>query len=469
MKHWGKNPPSSKDEVMVISSLLQIKAHIGGIFGNSDDLSMMEIRIGQKKALLCFLNSMTSSAYMMEHVIRPLSFANIDAACSQPLQVVKETCFGGMASELLFSVEGLDRMLVNGYAGLAVDEVEGVLAVDVKHLDARSVEEPTSQSVIRGPKEGFTESAQTNMSLIRRRLLNVNLRFEKHTIGEQSGTHLYIAYIEGGIDRDLLWKLRTSIQKTKINSVFDSGNIENILRPKGFALFPTIYSSERPDAICEFLLERRAAVIVNGSPYVLAFPAAMRDFFKSPEDKYQWVVFGNFTRYLRYAAFLISLFISALYIAATNYQQELVPTILLISIASQREGVPFPAVIEILLMEVTFEILREAGTRMPRIVGQAISVVGALVLGQAAVEAGIVGNFAVIIVAMAAISGFAAPVYTFGSNVRLLRFALIIIASLFGIYGLILSACFLIIHLIRLTTFGFSYFDPIRLFRSKSN
>ncbi|MFC5652676.1 spore germination protein [Paenibacillus solisilvae] len=451
-----------------IQSMEQVKSHLHDAFGGTEDLALVTVLIGAEEGLLCYLKTMTSVTFMMENVIKPLSLLRQGEGEQDGvnrLQYLKEKCYGGLSGEFLSDIQALPKHLTAGKAGLWIHGVTSMLILDVMELISRSVDEPTTQTVVRGPKEGFTESAQTNMSLIRRRLANEHLRFDKYTLGAQSGTDVYAAYIEGQVDDKVLRKVKRCLSSNKVKSLFDSGSLEEMISSSPFSLFPLSYNSERPDAICALLLERRIAVIVNGSPFVLAVPAVMNDFFKSPEDYYQWFAFGTFTRMLRYLAFLFSLYIPSLYVAVTSYQQELIPTALLTSIAAQREGVPFPAVIEILAMEITFDILREAGTRMPRVVGQAISIVGALVLGEAAVQAGIISNINVIVVSLTAISGFVAPVYTFGANVRLMRFGFIILASILGLFGVIIGTVFLLIHLARLESFGVPYLSPFSPFR----
>ncbi|MGO4548454.1 spore germination protein [Paenibacillus sp. 2TAB23] len=451
-----------------IQSLEHIRAYLKRVFGNTDDLAIVAVRVGEQKGLLCYLETMTNVTFMMDNIVRPLShvgmnqpFSCVDAL----LEHMNENYYGGLSGTYIHDLKKFTQKLAVGHAGLALEGATFTLMLDVKQLDTRAVAEPTTQTVVRGPKDGFTESVDTNMSLIRRRLINEQLRFEKYTLGEQSQTSVYLAYIEGRLDVELLRRIRARLQTNRVSSVLDSGSIEELLRPKRFSLFPTVYSSERPDAVCASILEAKAAIIVNGSPFVLVVPAVMNDFFKSPEDHYQWFAFGTFTRLLRYLAFFFSLFVPCLYIAVTTFHAELVPTVLLTSILAQREGVPFPAVIEILLMEITFEILREAGTRMPRVVGPAISIVGALVLGEAAVQAGIVSNINVIVVSLTAISGFVAPIFTFGANIRLFRFGFIFLAAALGFYGVILGSAFLLIHLVRLHSFGVSYLSPFVPFR----
>ncbi|WP_063847543.1 spore germination protein [Bacillus sp. FJAT-28004] len=454
-----------------IQSIDQVRTYVKNAFGNTNDLTVVSVRIGEVTGMLCYLETMTSVSFIMDHIVKPLSHMNEreDAGSSVAiLEGLGEKYFSGLSSELIDNLKELTHKIAAGYAGLVIDGASSILMLDVKKLDNRTVAEPTSQAVVRGPKDGFTESADTNMSLIRRRLINDKLRFEQYTVGSKSSTSVYLAYLEGGVDSKVLSKIRNRLKTNQMSSVMDSGNLEDLLRPRSFSLFPTVYSSERPDAICTSIMEAKVAIIVNGSPFVLVVPAVMNDFFKSPEDHYQWFAFGTVTRVLRYLAFFFSLLVPAVYIAITTFHAELIPTVLLTSIVAQREGIPFPAVIEILLMEITFEILREAGTRMPRVVGQTISIVGALVLGEAAVQAGFVSSINVIVVALTAISGFAAPVYTFGANIRLLRFGFIFLAGLLGLYGVILGAAFLLIHMVRLQSFGVVYLSPFIPFRANN-
>ncbi|MFC4104081.1 spore germination protein [Paenibacillus xanthanilyticus] len=444
-------------------TLEAVRTALQRTFGNTDDLALVSLRFCGKEGLLCYFTTLTSASFIMDYVIQPLAQAGDDLAGEDAdalLKQVRERCLSGLSAELSGQLQVLPMKLGRGYAALFAEGARDCLLVDVKELVTRSVEEPTSQNVVRGPKEGFTESAATNMSLIRRRIRTDKLRFERYEIGEKTRTEVYLAYIEEEADEEVLRQVREQVSSCRMVSLFDSGSLESLFRPRGYWLFPTVYNSERPDSVCSCLLDKRIAVIVGGSPFVLVVPAIFRDFFQSPEDHYQWFLVGMFARVLRYVAFLLSLVVPSLYVAITSYHQELIPTILLTSIAAQREGIPFPAVVEILLMEAAFEILREAGTRMPRLVGQAISIAGALVLGEAAVQAGIVSNINVIVVALTVISSYVAPVYTFGSNIRLFRFGLILLASCTGLYGVILGCAVLMIHLSRMETFGVPYMSP---------
>lgn len=438
-----------------------VRQRLDAVFGKTADLAVVAVDIGPYKGLLCYLTTMTNSSFIMDNVVKALSLSDQEEALGKEktFELLETVQYSGLKHEALQNLDDVMFKIVLGYAAIFFDDYERCLVLDVRTLNSRSIEEPTTQNVVRGPKEGFTESADTNLSLIRRRFNNVNLRFEKFELGDMTHTAVYIAYLDGVADTEILKEVREKLSSSHIDSLFDSGKIEELLHSggKGTKLFPTIYNSERPDAICGYLLNKRIAIVVDGSPFVLVVPTLFADFFKSPEDEYQWSVLGAFAQCLRYFAFILSLVVPALYIAVTSYHQELVPTILLTSIAAQREGIPFPASIEILLMEITFEILREAGTRMPRLVGPTISIVGALVLGEAAVQAGVVSNINVIVVSMTAISGFVAPIYTFGTIVRFFRFGMIILSSIIGLYGLVIGCCLLMVQLTRIESFGVPY------------
>ena len=233
----------------------------------------------------------------------------------------------------------------------------------------------------------------------------------------------------------------------------------SLLQIRVLRFFPFLLNTERPDSACANLLEGKVIIIVDGSPFALISPVVFTDFFQSSEDYYQPFVMGSFIRFIRYISFMIALILPSLYVAISTFHHELMPTQLLISIQAQREGVPFPAVVGVLVMELTFEVLREAGVRMPRAVGQTVSIVGALVIGQAAVEAGLVSNVLVIVVAFTAIASFVSPIYNFSISTRLLRFVIFFAAPFFGLYGVLVFLVLMVIHLISLRSFGVALFS----------
>ena len=271
-------------------------------------------------------------------------------------------------------------------------------------------------------------------------------------------------YLNGIVNDKLVEEARIRLGRIDIDAVFESGNIEELIQDETFTPFPTLYNTERPDVIAAGIMEGRIAILVDGTPFVLMAPALFTQFYQSAEDYYQRADFATLLRLLRYVCFFISLLAPSLYIAITTFHQELLPASLLISLAAQREGIPFPAFIEAVVMEITFEILREAGVRLPKTVGQAVSIVGALVIGQAAVEAGLVSPAMVIIVAITAISNFVIPSFNMGITIRILRFLLMLIAASFGLFGVTVGLIAIVLHLCSLRSFGIPYMSPMAPF-----
>ena len=331
----------------------------------------------------------------------------------------------------------------------------------------RQVSEPTSQTVIRGPKDSFVESLSTNQSLIRRRIRNKNLYFEEFIIGHETKTKINIVYVKGIANEEIIEEIRTRLNKINVSAIFESANIEELIADKTLTVFPLALNTERPDTVAGNIMEGKIGIIVDGTPFVLFVPTVFTDFFVSSEDYYHNFFVSSFIRILRYISFMIVLLTPAAYVGLLTYDQEMLPTNLLISIAAQREGVPFPAVVEVFIMEFTFEILREAGIRMPRAVGQTVSIVGALVVGQAAAQAGLISNIMVIIVAITATANFVAPVYSLATATRMLRFVLIIISAFFGLYGILLGLIVMVAHLASLRSFGVPYLAPVAPFNVK--
>jgi spore germination protein KA len=327
-----------------------------------------------------------------------------------------------------------------------------------KSQPSRAITEPTSQTVIRGPKDSFTENLRTNTSLIRARIQNPDVRLESLKVGSVTQTDIGIMYIQGIADESIVEEVKERVKGIDIDGVLESNYIEELIRDDSATIFPLLLNTERPDAVVGNLLEGRVAIIIQGTPFVLIVPAIFSQFFQSPEDYYQNQYISSFLRLLRFGAFFLSMYASAIYLALITHHQGLIP---------QRENVPFPAIVEILVMEMAFEILREAGIRMPRAIGPAVSIVGALILGQAAVEAGFVGAAVVIIVAISAISSFTLPNTSLVNVTRGIRFMLIFISAFIGLYGILLFTLCIWLHMSSLRSFGVPYFAPFAPFRFK--
>lgn len=360
-------------------------------------------------------------------------------------------------------VNGLEscmKELLEGQCLVAPPGLDAV-SIDVRQHEQRSVAEPDTEAVVRGPREGFVEDWSRNISLIRKRLKSEKLVIEKMTIGTESNTTVCLLYMRGIAQPKLINEFRTRLEAIQTDSILESAYIEEYIQDKTMTPFPQFVASERPDAIVAKLLEGQAAIVTDGTPIVLAGPITFFQMFSAPEDYYQRADIATLMRLLRMLAFLISVFTPALYISVASYHQELLPSSMLANLASQREGVPFPGFVEAFGMLIVFEVMREAGLRMPRIAGQAISIVGALVLGQAAVEAGLISAAMVIVVSLTAIANFVAPTYGFGIAQRIIQFAFMALAGILGFFGVMCGVFFLLVHLVSLEPFGVPYFAPL--------
>ncbi|MEK8126582.1 spore germination protein [Paenibacillus filicis] len=351
--------------------------------------------------------------------------------------------------------------LLKGVCLVVIDGASQVLWISAAQTSHRNVSEPLTESTVRGPQEGFTEDIASNLSLLRKRIKNIHLHIEQATAGTETDTNISLLYLGNLAPQGVVEELRRRISLIQTDSILDSAYVEEWIQDRTYSPFATLLSTERPDIVASHLLEGRVAVLVDGSPIALVAPITFFQFFIAPEDYYQRADIATLLRWVRILSFMLAIFTPALYVAVVSYQQELLPHSLLISISSQREIVPFPAFIEASIMMVTFEVLREAGLRMPRIAGQAISIVGALVLGQAAVSAGLVSTAMVIVVAITAISNFVVPSYSFGITQRLLQFFYLILAGAMGLFGVLCGVLLTIVHLSSIQSFGVSFMSPV--------
>ncbi|WP_339214058.1 spore germination protein [Ornithinibacillus sp. FSL M8-0202] len=439
------------------------------ILGNSSDIITREIDLTfphQTKAMIIFMDELvdkeTVQHYLLDPIINHLHRNEIVDDLNEAATIYKHIMKSITSAELteIDTINQLLDHLLTGDTILLVDGFELGIAVGSKGGSERSVEPPTTQQVVRGPKDSFTESISVNTALLRKRIKDPNFWLESSTHGRKTKTKVVIAYIHGIVTPGIVEEVKTRLEKIDIDSILESGYIEELIQDETYTPFPTILNSERPDTICAGLLEGRVAILVDGTPFVLLVPALFVDFFKSSEDYYQRSDIASLIRIIRYISFFLALLTPSVYIALTTFHQEMIPTTLLVSLAAQREGIPFPALIEALIMELTFELLREAGVRLPSTVGSAISIVGALVIGQAAVDAGIVSATMVIVVSLTAISSFVFPNYNLAISVRMLRFLFMILAATFGLFGIFIGLLLLTLHLTSLRSFGIPYLSP---------
>lgn len=438
------------------------------IMGKSSDLIIREFSFGVQsvqRAALLYLDGLADKSMIQEFIIKSLTSVE-SAKVDGTIQSVKNY---GIAIAQMGDVRCYNELfsaILSGDTAVLLNGSRQGLKAGTAGWEDRGVQSPEDQTVVRGPRDAFTENLRTNTSLVRRKIKNPNLWLKTIEVGTLSQTSVGIMYIKGIADESAVKEVIKRIEEIKVAGVLESGTIEEFIEDKTLTPFPTMYNSERPDVIAAGIMEGRVAILVDGSPFVLLVPALFVQFFQAAEDYYQRMDFG-LLRLLRVLSFFIALVGPSLYIAITTFHQEMIPTPLMISIAEGREGVPFPAFVEAMIMETTFEILREAGVRMPRAIGQAVSIVGALVIGQAAVEAGLISPGMVIVVSITAISSFVLPAYSMGIAVRMLRFPLMGLAAAVGLYGIFIGFGLIATHLCGLKSFGVPYMAPFSPFNMR--
>ncbi|HHY92609.1 MAG TPA: spore germination protein, partial [Firmicutes bacterium] len=347
--------------------------------------------------------------------------------------------------------------LLNGETCLLGDEWGQALLADTKGWEKRAVTEPEVEPTVRGPREGYVENLRTNTSLIRRRLRHPNLRIEHLVLGDLTNTQVAILHIKGIANDKIVDEVRRRLQRIKIDGVLESGYLEELIEDAPLSPFPTIWHTERPDRTVAALLEGKVAILTDGTPFALSVPATLSGFMQAPEDYYERWPVSLGIRVFRYLGLFLSMFLPSLYVAITTFHQEMLPTPLAVSLALQRERVPYPAVVEAFLMQIIFEILVEAGVRLPRALGQAIGIVGALVIGEAAVRAGLISAAMVIVISATAISSFVVPTFDLAIAVRMLRLPMIIFGAVLGLFGIFTGLLLILIHLATLRSFGVPY------------
>ncbi|WP_274651196.1 spore germination protein [Paenibacillus humicola] len=344
---------------------------------------------------------------------------------------------------------------------LLIDLENRALSFGLGKWEKRAVEEPAAERVLRGPREGFTETLGVNTSLLRRKIRSPELKTLTMKVGRRTRTDVVIAYMEGIADKTLIDEVKNRLQRIDIEGVLESGYIEELIEDNPYSPFPQLLNTERVDVAASSLLEGRAVILMDGTPFVLVAPISFFSLLHSAEDYYSRFMIGTAIRWLRYFFVVLSMLLPSLYVALITFHHELVPTSLLISMARSREDIPFPALVEALIMEIIFEALREAGVRLPKQVGAAVSIVGALVIGEAAVSAGIVSSPMVMVVAITGIASFTIPRYAMGISLRMLRFPMIFLAGTLGLLGIMLGIIVIAIHLCTLRSFGVPYLSPI--------
>lgn len=358
------------------------------------------------------------------------------------------------------NIDKIVNIILSGDTVLLVEKFDKALILSSRGWPTRGVGEPETETVVRGPRDGFSETLKINTTLVRRRIKDPRLKIKINQVGRRSKTDIAIMYIEDIVNEELLKEINRRIDDVDIDAILDSSMLEYLIEDNYLSPFPQIQNTERPDSVAASLYEGRVAILVDNTPYALLLPATIGTLLQSAEDYYSRWTISSVIRVLRLMAGFLATLAPALYIAITSFHPGLIPTKLTYYVAASRINVPFPAVVEAFLMEITIELLRESGTRISGPIGTTIGIVGGLIIGQAAVEAGIVSPLMIIIVAITTIAAFALPSYELATGLRFCRFIFMILASVLGLYGVMLGIVVMVTHMIRLNSFGIPFFSP---------
>lgn len=443
------------------SSIFENLQYVKNCFHQSADLSIKEFSAGKTRFAVITTEGMVNKENLVLSVMNPILNADYSAARSENLfEYIKDKVLAASEQIEINSFEQLFKFVTSGFAIVAVDKSIKMLAIGVQGFSFRSIAEPQSEVSQRGSREGFTEPMRVNMSLIRRRIKNPDLKFETMTLGSESITDIALCYLTGTVSKKILYELKERLYKVNLDTVLAAGYLVPYLESKNdFSLFSGIGISERPDTVCGKINEGRVAIIVDGTPSVIIVPYLFVESFQSFDDYSNRPYYATFTRWLKYISFFIACFTPGLYVAITTYNSELFPPQIISKIASSVAHTPFTLTVEVLLIHLVYEIMREAGLRLPRPLGHAVSIVGGLVIGETAVNSGLIGSPTLMVVAVTAIASYVIP--DLYPPTAFLRFAFIFAGGAAGIWGITILFCAVLVNLCAKNSFGVPYLSPI--------
>lgn len=449
---------------------LKLSGHLGQdlalfkeIFKNDSVLRVKRIKKSNGYTLDCaliYMDGMVNSEQLNESVIKPILTVETPNICQSIAEYIEKQVLFARDAKRLSAVDKIIEGLLYGEAVLLIDTSAEAINIDAKGWRTRGISEPQDERVLQGPREGFDEAALLNLAMIRRKLQTPDLCIEMQRIGRRTATFVYICYLGSLADKKTVAELKKRISQIDIDGVLDSNYIAEQIRDSRYSFFKTLGTTERPDVVAAKLLEGRIAIIVDGTPVAVTLPYLFSENFQSDEDYYLNFLVSSVGRVLRYLCFFLAISIPAVFIALTSFHNELLPTTLAIIMEKLRGGVPFSPFAESLILITVFEILRETGIRMQQGLGHALSIVGGLVVGQAAVDARIVSTPMLIVIALSGICGLTVP--KLKGAVFYLRIILVFLSAFFGLYGYIAGITAVLMHIISLYSFGVDYTVSLR-------
>lgn len=443
------------------SDLIENERLIKGILGSSEDVMISKFKIKVKNniidAMLVAIDGLVDEEAKRNNVLKPLISEAFEEKPNDELEQVQmrlSTKDSKVEKNLMKAVKNVLKSDVL----LLVDGCNSGLLIAIEGFEVRSIKEPETEKVVRGPREGFVESTGINLSLLRRRISHPSLRFETIEIGEFTRTGITICYVKDIAKEEIVNRVKSRLEQIKIDQVESSGDIEQLIEDHPYSIFSMIGNTERPDKAVSLMMEGRIVILVDGNPVSLYVPYFFAESFKNIEDYSSRPYYSTFLRIIRFFAYFVSIILPSMYIAALNFNKELIPSDMIVPIIEARESVPFPLPMEVLLIILMFEVVREAGIRLPEQIGTAISIVGPLILGDVAVSAGLVGAPTVVIVSLSYIASFV--ITPIADAAALLRIGLFAATSVFGTYGLFVALLGLLTHMVSLTSLGIPYMSP---------
>lgn len=428
-------------------------------FAKCADIIKKQFSIGKYRGYhvyLMYTDGLVDAVMIQDSIIRPL----LNESLEDYPKSVEEWVIESADRKQIFDMEEAIINILAGNTLLFFDGCDFAIQVSSKKFPNRGIQSPEQEVSIRGPKDSFNESLRFSTALIRRRIRDTRLKVEQMQVGVRSKTDIAILYMEDLVHEEMLADIKADMEQLCVDGILDGGMLEQFLEKRTNTPFPQYQHTERPDKVASGLMEGRIAIVVDNSPGVLLLPVTLNVFFQAADDYYNRWETASFARVLRYISAMIAIGLPGLYIAIANFHTEVLPTDLILSFAKARQGVPFPVVVEVLMMELAFELLREAGIRLPGQLGGTIGIVGGLIVGQAAVDAGLVSTIVVIVVSLTAIASFSVPSESFRGAFRLLKFFMMIVCAIWGLYGYFLGWLAIAIHLCSIESYGIPYLAP---------
>jgi Bacillus/Clostridium GerA spore germination protein. len=466
VRQYKPQAGETPDYTILKESLLDNMTYLNGQFDGCPDFVTKEFVTCGRNAMILEIDNMIDKLEVTQSILDPLTKITPPATAASDdgllFDWLRDNVLSSIDQKEAFSYEELIGFLMAGFVVVLIDGVNRALVFGLQGFKFRSIEEPSTDKALRGSREGFIEPLHFNMMLVRRRIRNPNLKFEIYRLGSESKTEVCISYIKSVANESMLTEIRHRLKTIDLDTVLASGYIMNYFQDDPFSIFTTVGSTERPDTFCGRLNEGQIGIIVDNTPWTLTMPYLFVDNFQNMDDYAVSPYYATFTRVLKYLAFFTSVLIPALYVAVGSFHQSLLPSQLLYTLASAEESTPFTLVFEAIFMQTVYEMIREAGLRAPSQFGFAINIVGALIIGQAAVSAGLIGAPMVIIVAITATSALIVP--TLYDPGIILRFVFIILAGMAGMYGIALAVAFTALHLCAIKSYEVPYTAPISPF-----